>query len=230
MFNQFTQFVAEASGWAYAVAFVFALLDALLPVVPSETVVITGGVVAATGQLSLLLVIAAAACGAFAGDNLAYYLGHRFGPYAKNRFFRGEKGRKTIRWTERQLTERGGELILVARFIPGGRVAVTLSAGASGYPWPRFAVFDAMAAIIWASYAALLGFFGGKAFEHTPWAGLLLALAIAFAVTGALELGRAYARRRRHAQPGDARNERADLRRWLERYGNQQGRPATGWA
>ena len=230
MFNQFTQFVAEASGWAYAVAFVFALLDALLPVVPSETVVITAGVVAATGRLSLPLVIAAAACGAFAGDNLAYYLGHRFGPYAKNRFFRGEKGRKTIRWTERQLTERGGELVLVARFIPGGRVAVTLSAGASGYPWPRFAVFDALAAVIWASYAAILGFFGGKAFERTPWAGLLLALAIAFAVTGALELGRAYVRRRGHAEAGDARNEQADLRRGLERNGDHQSRPATGWA
>jgi len=197
MFNQFTQLVAEASGWAYAIAFVFALLDALLPVVPSETVVITGGVVAATGHLNLPLLIVAAACGAFAGDNAAYFVGHRFGPYAKARFFRGEKGRKTIRWTERQLAERGGELILVARFIPGGRIAVTLSAGAARYPWPRFAVFDACAGVIWASYAALLGFFGGKAFEHTPWAGLLLALAIAFAVTGGLELGRALVRRRR---------------------------------
>lgn len=208
MFNQFTHLVAEASGWAYAVVFIFAFLDALLPVVPSETAVITAGVVSATGQLSLPLVITAAACGAFAGDNTAYFIGHRFGPYAKARFFRGEKGRKTIRWTERQLAERGGELILVARFIPGGRVAVTLSAGATRYPWPRFAVFDAVAGIVWASYAALLGFFGGKAFERTPWAGLLLALAIAFAVTGAVELGRAYVRRRRQQQqPKDARGE-----------------------
>ena len=208
MFNQFTHLVADASGWAYAVVFVFAFLDALLPVVPSETAVITAGVVSATGHLNLLLVIAAGACGAFAGDNTAYYIGHRFGPYAKARFFRGEKGRKTIRWTERQLAERGGELILVARFIPGGRIAVTLSAGAAGYPWRRFAVFDAIAGTIWAAYAAFLGYFGGKAFEDTPWAGLLLALAIAFAVTGALELIRALIKRRRQAQqPGEARNE-----------------------
>lgn len=206
MFNQFTQLVAEASGWAYAVVFVFALLDALLPVVPSETAVITAGVVAATGHLGLPLVVAAAACGAFAGDNAAYGIGRRFGPYAKDRYFRGEKGRRTIRWTERQLAERGGELIVVARFIPGGRIAVTITAGAAHYPWRRFAVFDAIAAVFWASYAALLGYFGGKAFEHMPWAGLLLALAIAFAVTGALELGRAYARRhRRPRQPDDPR-------------------------
>jgi membrane protein DedA with SNARE-associated domain len=203
MFYHFTHVVAEASGWAYAVVFVFAFLDALLPVVPSETAVITAGVVAATGQLSLLLVIAAAACGAFAGDNAAYFIGHRFGPHARARYFRGEKGRKTIRWTERQLAERGGELILVARFIPGGRIAVTLSAGAVRYLWRRFAVFDAFAGVFWAFYAAFLGYFGGKAFEHTPWVGLLLSLAIAFAVTGALELGRAYARRRRRLRQPD---------------------------
>jgi len=206
VFNQFTQLVAEASGWAYAVVFVFAFLDALLPVVPSETAVITAGVVAATGHLGLPLTLAAAACGAFAGDNAAYAIGRRFGPHAKDRYFRGDKGRKTIRWTERQLAERGGELIVVARFIPGGRIAVTLTAGAAHYPWRRFAVFDAIAAVVWASYAALLGYFGGKAFEHRPWAGLLLALAIAFAVTGAVELGRAYARHhRRPRQPDDPR-------------------------
>lgn len=204
MFNQFTHLVAEASGWAYAIVFVFACLDALLPVVPSETAVITAGVVAATGQLSLPLVLAAAACGAFAGDNAAYAIGRRFGPSVKDRYFQGDKRRRTIQWAERQLAERGGELILIARFIPGGRTAVTLTAGAARYPWSRFAIFDAIAGLIWASYAAFLGYFGGKAFEHTPWVGLILALAIAVAVTGAVELGRRYARRRRQSrQPGD---------------------------
>jgi membrane protein DedA with SNARE-associated domain len=212
VFTQFTHLVADASGWAYAIVFLFAFLDALVPVVPSETAVITASLVAATGQLSLPLIFAAAACGAFAGDNAAYAIGRRFGPYAKARYFRGEKGRKTISWTERQLARRGGEFILAARFIPGGRIAVTLSAGVTRYPWRRFAVFDAIAGIIWAAYAALLGFLGGKTFEHTPWAGLLLALGIAFAATGALELGRAYAQhRRRPRQNGEVPGQRQDL-------------------
>jgi membrane-associated protein len=173
-----------------------AYLDALVPVVPSETSVITAGVVASTGDLSLALVVAAAASGAFLGDNTAYFIGHRFGTRINDRFFSSEKNRKRIEWAQRQVNERGGELIVIARFIPGGRTVVTLSAGTLGYPWRRFVLFDAAAALGWALYAALLGYFGGHAFEKAPWKGLLLALGIAFAVTGGIELARWYLRRR----------------------------------
>jgi membrane-associated protein len=197
MFDQFTHLVAEASAWAYVVVLLFAVVDAVLPVVPSETAVITAGVVAVSGDLSLPLVIAAAAVGAFAGDNLAYGIGRRYGTRAKERFFRGDKAKRRLEWASTQLEQRGGELIAVARFIPGGRTAVTLTAGLTRFPWRRFAVFDAIAALIWAGYAALLGYFGGQAFEHQPWKGLLVALGIAFAVTLGTELVRWLLRRRR---------------------------------
>ena len=79
MFGHFTDLVANASGWAYAILFVLAFLDALIPIVPSETSVITAGVVASQGDLSLPLVVVFAAAGAIAGDNTAYFVGWRFG-------------------------------------------------------------------------------------------------------------------------------------------------------
>ena len=203
MFNQFTQFVTNASGWAYAIVFLLALLDAILPVVPSETAVITGGVVAATGRLSLPLVVASATVGAMAGDNTAYLIGRQFGSTATNRFFRSEKAQHRIAWAQRQLRQRGGQLILISRFIPGGRTAVTLTAGTLRYRWRRFLAFDAIAALIWAFYASLLGYFGGRAFENAAWKGLLVAFGIAFAVAVGVEIVRWYLRRRRAAsQPG----------------------------
>lgn len=197
MFGHFTDLVANASGWAYAILFVLALLDAIIPVVPSETSVITAGVVASAGDLSLPLVIAFAAAGAVAGDNTAYFIGHRWGQRINDRFFSSEKSKKRVDWAQRQVMERGGELILIARFIPGGRTVVTLSAGTLAYPWRKFIVFDAIAGVTWASYAASLGYFGGRSFENQPWKGLILALGIAFAVTGAVELVRWLLKRRR---------------------------------
>jgi membrane-associated protein len=173
-----------------------AYLDALVPVVPSETAVITAGVVASTGDLNLLLIVAAAASGAFLGDNTAYFIGSRFGTRINERFFSGEKARKRVEWAQRQVSERGGELIAIARFIPGGRTVVTLSAGTLGYPWRRFVLFDAAAALGWALYASLLGYYGGHAFEAAPWKGLLLALGIAFSVAGAIEVVRWFLKRR----------------------------------
>jgi membrane-associated protein len=201
VFNQFTQFVANASGWAYAIVFLLALLDAILPVVPSETAVITGGVVAATGRLSLPLVVAFATAGAMVGDNVAYLLGRRFGGAVTNRFFRSDKAQQRIAWARSQLRERGGQLIMIGRFIPGGRTAVTLTAGMLRYRWRRFLAFDAIAALAWALYAALLGYFGGRAFEHAAWKGLLLALGVGFAIGGMVEAVRWVLRQRRDRSP-----------------------------
>lgn len=195
MFEHFTHLVADSSGWAYVIIFAFAYLDVLVPLVPSETAVITAGVVAAAGDLSLALIIPLAATGAFLGDNTVYLLGRRFGERATKRFFPGEKARRRMEWADEQLRERGGELIVVGRFIPGGRTAVALSSGTLKYPWRRFVMFDAAAALIWATYSALLGYYGGKTFEG-PW-GLVLALVIAFSVAGGIELTRWLLRRRR---------------------------------
>ena len=196
MFHHFTQLVADASGWAYAILFVLAFLDAIIPIVPSETSVITAGVVASQGDLNLMLVVLFAAAGAIAGDNMAYFLGWRFGRRINDRFFTSEKAKRRVAWAHRQVEERGGELIVIARFIPGGRTAVTLSAGTLEYPWRKVILCDSIAGFVWGLYAALLGYFGGKAFENAPWKGLLLAFAIALAVTGTIELVRWYLKRR----------------------------------
>jgi membrane protein DedA with SNARE-associated domain len=197
MFGHFTSLVADASGWAYLILFLFALLDAVLPVVPSEASLITAGAVAANGGLDIPIVIAVAAAGAFLGDNTAYLLGRYLGDWARGRFFSGEKGQRRVKWAEAQLEERGGQLIVVGRFIPGGRTLVALTAGSVRFSWRRFATFDVIAALTWALYAGLLGYAGGHAFEDHAWAGLLLAFGIAVVVSVGSEVIRAYLKRRR---------------------------------
>jgi len=184
----------SGSPWTYVFLFAIAALDVVFPIVPSETSVILAGVLASTGDLILVLVIGVAAAGAIVGDNSAYWIGRTLGHRIVARFFAGER-RKRVDWAEEQVKERGGYLIVVGRFIPGGRTVITLACGLLEMPWRRFISFDVAAGLVWASYAALLGYFGGRTFEESPLKGFLVAFAIALAVTGAIEAYR-YLRKR----------------------------------
>ena len=160
---------------SYVVAVIIPALDAIFPVLPSETVIIALGVATAgSADPRIALLVACAAVGAFLGDNLCYLLGHRFGPRVERRFFGGEKGARRRAWAERSLQRYGMPLIVVCRFIPGGRTAVTLCCGMIGYQRRRFVIATAAAGLIWAAYD-FIGRLGGRAFEDKPWAGLLLA-------------------------------------------------------
>jgi len=104
---------------------------------------------------------------------------------------------KRLEWAERTLDERGAYIIIIARFIPGGRTAVTFSAGyVHSLPWRRFIVYDVVACLLWATYAALLGYFGGKTFEDHPLWGVVLALGIALTLGFVVEAVRHLRQRR----------------------------------
>lgn len=197
MFSSIVDAVS-GSNWSYLIVFAIAMLDAFFPIVPSEATAIAAGVVAGTGGLSVELCIVAAALGAILGDNISFAIGHFLGARVERRFFSGEKAQKRLKWAQRTLEQRGGYLIVVARFIPGGRTATTFTAGfVETYPWRRFLMFDALAGAIWGTYTVLLGYFGGRSFEEEPWKGLLLAFGIAVAVTAVVEAARHLRARRR---------------------------------
>ena len=145
-----------------------------------------------------------AAAGAWAGDNLSYLIGWRFGPWATRRFFApGTKGAARREWAERSLARFGIGLIIVCRFIPGGRTAVTLCCGLIRYSWPRFAVATAIAGLIWAWYAFLAGRLGGKAFEDQPLVGFAVAFGGALVISGIIELIRRLIAWRRREKAAD---------------------------
>ena len=174
----------------YLVIFVIAYLDSMIPVVPSETMVILGGVAAGQGDLSLPAVIGCAAAGAFLGDTSAYGIGRWFGPTLERRFFSKPKSKARLEWAARQLKVRGGMLLVTARFVPGGRTVVTFSSGMTRQPLRRFLAFIAFAAVVWACYASLLGYVGGKTFADNHAVAFLVAFGIALGVSGVIELVR----------------------------------------
>jgi len=176
--------------WTYPAIVAAVAFDSLLPVAPGEAVMITAGVLAANGDLSPVLVVCAGTAGGCLGDNASYGLGASLGRRAERRFFSSAKARQRIAWAGRQLEQRGAAIIVVARFVPGGRTATTFSAGVLEMPWRRFFAVDALAAAIWATYMTLLGYFGGSAFEDSLWKPILAAGLVAAAAAGGAELVR----------------------------------------
>jgi len=173
---------AADSLWIYFWLFTMSLIDGVFPLVPSETIVITTSTLwKQTGSPLLPFIWLAAAAGAWCGDQLTYLLGSKI-HIRSLRLFRGPKGQRTLDWAEHALTHRGAAFIIAARFIPFGRVAVNLTAGALAFPRRRFMIIDAIAVAIWATYGVLIGITAASIFEN-------LLVSILVGVAGGIALG-----------------------------------------
>ncbi|NMR18913.1 DedA family protein [Cellulomonas fimi] len=172
-----------ASPLVYVALYLFATIDGFFPPIPSESVVIAlASLAVSTGAPNIALVGVAAACGAFTGDQIAYQIGRRV-DVRRLRVLRGRRGQRSLDWAERTLERRGPSFILAARYVPVGRVAVNMTAGAVGYSRRRFVGLTAIAAVTWAIYSAAIGVGAGAWLADYP------LLAIVVGVTGGVLIG-----------------------------------------
>ena len=199
LINEFFNWLKDFSDsyWFYVIILVIAILDSVIPIVPSETLVIIGGVSAGSGSLSLGLVMACAFSGAFIGDHLSYFLGRRASDHITRRYERTEKGKHRLASVIYQIHERGGLLLITARFIPGGRTILTLACGITKQERKWFTGWIIAAAAVWSTYASLLGFIGGKTFEDNHTLAFIFAFGCAIGVTAFIELARFILKKRK---------------------------------
>jgi membrane protein DedA with SNARE-associated domain len=181
------------SPWVLLVVFLVAGLDAIVPLSPSESTLIAVSVLAgSTGSPHIVLVILAAASGAFAGDVLSYRIGQRAGAGVLRRLQGKTRGLAAYYWAGKTLDRRGGQVLVFARYLPGGRSASALAAGVVGYPAGRFQAWTALGVSLWASMAGFIGYWCGMHFSGQPWKALLFAYAGAGMLLLAAEVGRRF--------------------------------------
>jgi len=183
---------------------VLATLDAFLPVIPSETMVVAASAMSFHGTGPWLpLVWLFAATGAMLGDRISYAIGTRLRGAPP-----GTRRARALAAAGRALHERGGTLVVSARFVPGGRTATTMACGATGYPPARFAALTALSGALWATFCVVLGWLGtllgGDVQGSVVWG-----CALAFTVAGGSELVRWLTRRRRRSAVGETVREPA---------------------
>jgi membrane protein DedA with SNARE-associated domain len=175
--------VAASPMWAYVALWALLAIDAFVPVLPTQAIMITSGVLAAHGQLSLPVAIGVGAAGVLCGDLAWYAIGRLSPPPSATprpqppwvaRLTALATVRAAARFT-RGLRRPGPLVILLGRFVPGGRMAPCFHAGRTRYQARRFLTYELIAATGWASYGGLVGHAGGDAVTHSAW--LLLAIA-----------------------------------------------------
>ncbi|SDP20556.1 membrane protein DedA, SNARE-associated domain [Arthrobacter sp. ok909] len=182
-------FILAAAGqpWVLVLVFACCVIDGFFPPIPSESVVVGLAAVAATANVpNPVLLSLTAAAGAWVGDNLAYLIGRRTGTQ-RWAWQRGARTQGAFAWAGRELRKRPASLILVARFVPIGRVAVNLTAGATHYPRPRFMILTVLSAVLWAGYSVGIGLFVGPWFEKNHVLGAAIAIVCAIVLGVAVD-------------------------------------------
>ncbi len=196
-------FILAAAGqpWVLVLVFACCVIDGFFPPIPSESVVVGLAAVAATADVpNPVLLIATAAAGAFLGDNLAYLFGRGTGTQ-RWAWMRGPRMQGAFLWAGRELRKRPASLILVARFVPIGRVAVNLTAGATRYPRSRFMSLTVLSALLWAGYSVGIGLFVGPWFEENHVLGAAIAIVCAVVLGLAVDYVISRLRGRATAEP-----------------------------
>jgi membrane-associated protein len=136
----------------------------VLSFLPGDSLLFTVGLLTATGFIGVplwgtVLVIFVAA---FAGDQMAYYIGRKAGPAVfkreQSRFFNPENLDRTNAFFEKH----GGKAIIIARFLPVFRAFVPVAAGVGKMRYRTFVLFNLIGAFLWGVGLTLLGFFLGQ--------------------------------------------------------------------
>jgi membrane-associated protein len=168
--------------WAYVVMAGILIIDGFFPFVPGETAVVTlSTLVAVGGGAQLWLVLAVAVAATVAGDGIAFFIGRRVG-LDRWRWQRTPRmAAITLRAAE-GLARRPGLYMLGAKFVPFVRVAVTMTAGASGLPFRRYAPRSFAVSAIYTLYHVAVGAAAGFWFAVNPVVAALIAIAVVFAL------------------------------------------------
>jgi membrane-associated protein len=129
---------------------------------PGDSLLITAGLFAARGDLSLPLLIVTLIPAAIVGNATGYQIGKRTGKALYNRpdslLFRREHLRMTHEYYERH----GGKTIIIAQFAPILRTFAPVVAGVADMGYRRFASYNVVGAILWISSMTLTGYLLGN--------------------------------------------------------------------
>lgn len=191
------------SPWVYPALFALVVVDAFLVVVPSETAVVAlGAVSSSSGSPNIALLIGVAAVGAIVGDQACYGIGRWVGT-ERWKWMRTPRIRRALESARHTLENRAAVVLLTARYVPFARIAVNLTAGASGFSHARFTGLTAIAGVSWGIFNVAIGAGVGSWLTDQPLIAVLISVPVALVVGFTIDtVVRTLARRREKRRAG----------------------------
>ncbi len=145
-------------------------LENLFPPIPSELIMPLAGFTAGRGELSFVWVVVAGSLGSLLGQLPLYYLGRLVGEeklvrwadrYGKWLTLSGDDIRKADDWFDKH----GTKAVFFARLVPGLRSLISIPAGISEMPMPKFLLYSALGTTLWVVILTALGGLLGQNYD-----------------------------------------------------------------
>ena len=149
-------------GYVVLVAIVFTETGLLVGFfLPGDSLLITAGLVAATGTLNIWWLNVLLAVAAIVGDSVGYAIGARVGP----RLFTREKSwlfnPRHVQRTRDFYERHGARTIVIARFVPIIRTFAPVVAGVGQMAYPRFLFYNVAGGVGWVASMTWAGYLLG---------------------------------------------------------------------
>jgi len=139
------------ANWGYTAVFLLVGIESFGIPSPGESVLIAAAVVAAKGDLNIAGVLAMAVAGGIIGDNIGFWVGRRVGFPLLCRYGQHiHMGPQRLKLLQYLFLRYGKRIVFAGRFVMILRAWEAFLAGADWMPWPRFALVNAAAVLLWA--------------------------------------------------------------------------------
>mgnify|MGYP003601933988 FL=1 len=161
-----TQLIDQYNTLIYFILFLVVFVETgfvIMPLLPGDSMLFAIGVIAATtGKLSLAIIIPLLILAALLGDNLNYFVGHKFGELIKEKKKILFLKREYIEKTEDFFEKNGGKAVIMARFVPIVRTIAPFVAGAGSMKYRNYILNCILGALLWVAGITLMGYFLGQ--------------------------------------------------------------------
>ena len=164
----------------YAIVFIFVTFDAVVPILPSESLLNTGSVLATQegSNIEIWRLIVAGSAGAIIGDSILYWISRTvLRGFMSNRVAQAEQNEK-VADTLAMLQDQAPMLIVFGRFVPGVRFAVGATMGITRFSYQRFLFWDIVGGIAWASFACISSALVSTAIGDQPLISMVVSIVI----------------------------------------------------